>query len=163
MCPHKEEMISLCERGATSNPKRTNEVVDSHFHRNAQLCADTVRSADEDRVFVPGGLQVEHAAESTDLCIRTRATCCADVRLDCLHQRIAGINRDTCLGIGQALRGLGLGGQRPANISVRIYAQSYRAWRTYLWAMSRRKTLPSNDTLATPAYAASKASRSVGA
>jgi hypothetical protein len=69
----------------------------SHVNSNLELRADAVRAADEDRVLVSRGLEIERAAETANLAIGPGSSRGTHERLDYFHEGVAGIDRDTCL------------------------------------------------------------------
>lgn len=138
--------------------------MDPGVHRDPQLRAHTIRPADEHWILIPRRLQVKHTSEPTDLGIRTATTRRPDIRLDVLDERIARVDVDAGLCVGETFRRgrggaqcSGVGGSR---LDSRVGGMNVV---TDLWAMSRLYVFPSKSTLSTAAYAASRASRSVGA
>jgi hypothetical protein len=71
-----------------------------------ELGADAVGGADQDRVLEAGGLQVEQRAEAAQAGIRAGAAGGLGERLDGLDQRLAGIDVDAGIAVGQALLGV---------------------------------------------------------
>src|SRR5690606_31623436 len=95
-----------------------NEIVDAHgnqidAHRvvlvgvdgDLQLGADAVIGGNEHRVLEACGLEVEQAAKAADLSVRTGAARGPHERLDLLDHKVAGIDVDASLRIGQAIMG----------------------------------------------------------
>ncbi len=138
--------IELAGREIVEEEKRLralhDEIVDAHRHevdadrlmiigvdRDLQLGADAVIGGDENRIGEAGGLEVEQAAEAADFAVGAGAARGAHGRLDLLHQKIAGIDIDACVAIGQAvfsrlahadLRWLSSGGILTAHMPVAI-------------------------------------------
>ena len=93
------------------------QVVDAHRHeidadrrmqpaldRDLDFGADAVIGRDQDRIAEAGGLEVKQPAEPADLGIGPRPARGAHQRLDLVDHRIAGIDVDAGLGIGQSVR-----------------------------------------------------------
>ncbi len=78
-------------------------VVAAGFDRELELGADAVVGRDQQRVAIARRLEVEQAAEAAKLRVRARPRGRAGEGTDGLHQRIAGIDRDAGVGIGQGL------------------------------------------------------------
>ena len=76
-------------------------IVDAGVDGDLEFGADAVICRDEDGIGKARGLQVEQAAEAADLAIGARSPRRAHHRLDLFHQRIAGIDVDPCLRIGE--------------------------------------------------------------
>src|SRR5690606_2948080 len=68
-----------------------------------QLGADAVGAADQDRVLEAGGLEVEERAEAAEPAHGAGAVGGARQRLDGLDQRVAGIDVDPGVLVGQAV------------------------------------------------------------
>ena len=75
----------------------------SGLDRELQLGADAVIGRDQQGIGVASRLEIEEAAESPELRIRTRTRRRAGEGTDGLHQRIAGIDRHAGVGIGEGL------------------------------------------------------------
>jgi hypothetical protein len=73
------------------------------FDRDLQLGADAVGGRDQDRVVVARRLQIEERSESAEARIAAGARRGLGERLDRLDQRIAGIDIDPGIAIGQAV------------------------------------------------------------
>ena len=91
-----------------------NKVIDAHcdqinadcvmlvdFNGDFQLCAHAVIGGDQNRVLEIAGGQIEQPPEAAQIALGTGAACCFCQRCDGTHQRIARINVDAGLGIGQ--------------------------------------------------------------
>jgi hypothetical protein len=61
---------------------------------NQKLGTDAVGGGDEQRVRIPGGLEIEQAAEAAKLGIRARPLGCRRQRLDGFDEGVAGIDID---------------------------------------------------------------------
>ena len=72
-----------------------------------ELGADAVGGGDEERVLEAARLEVEQAAEAADAAQEAGACRLGGERADRVHQRIAGIDIDAGVAVGQ--RGLVLG------------------------------------------------------
>ena len=62
---------------------------------NQKLGTDAVGGGDEQRVRIPGGLEIEQAAEAAKLGIRAGPLGCRRQRLDGFDEGVAGIDIDT--------------------------------------------------------------------
>ena len=91
------------------------EVVDAHGDQidadggvapgvdgDAQLGADAVVGGDQDRIAVARRLQVEQAAEAAEAAVRAQAAGRLDERLDGLDERVAGVDVDPGVAVGDA-------------------------------------------------------------
>ncbi len=65
-----------------------------------ELGAHAIVGRDQDRVLEAGPLQVEQRAEAAEIGIRAGPPRCLGERLDGLHQRVAGIDIDAALAVG---------------------------------------------------------------
>ena len=80
--------------------------VDAHavmpvmLDRQLQFGAHAVIGRDQQRIGIAGGLRIEKSAKAADFAIGARPACRLDQRTDCLDEGVAGIDRDTGLGIG---------------------------------------------------------------
>ncbi|MDH6639266.1 UNVERIFIED_ORG: hypothetical protein M2438_004441 [Methylobacterium sp. SuP10 SLI 274] len=90
------------------------DVVDAHRHEvdadrvvasgldgDLHLGADAVIGGDQDRVLEARGLEVEQTAEAADLRIRPRPARGAHQRLDRLDERVARVDVDAGLRVGE--------------------------------------------------------------
>ena len=68
-----------------------------------QLGADAVGGGDQDRVAEAGRLEVEQRAEAAEAAHRAGPVGGAGERLDALDQRVAGLDVDAGVAIGQAV------------------------------------------------------------
>jgi len=78
--------------------------VDVRVNGNFEFGADAIICRDEHGVFISGGFEIEETAEAAKFGVRTGATCRTGERGDGPHQRIAGVDIDTCLCVGIAIR-----------------------------------------------------------
>ena len=76
--------------------------MDAGLDRDPDLGADAVIGGDEDRIDKARGLEVEEAAEAADFGVGAAPAGRAHERLDGLDQRIAGVDVDARVGIGEA-------------------------------------------------------------
>ena len=74
-----------------------------------ELGADAVVGGDQDRVLVAGRLEVEEAAEAAEVGAGPRPARRLHQRLDGLDQRIAGIDVDAGITVGDGCIGVGVG------------------------------------------------------
>ena len=77
-------------------------VDDAGVDRDAKLGADTVGRGDEDRIAVARGLEVEERAEPAEPAHDARPQGAPRGGLDPLDQRVAGVDIDARVGIGEA-------------------------------------------------------------
>lgn len=110
------KVVEEVERLGTLN----NQVVDAHGHeidtdgrvladieRNPQLGSDTVRTGHQNGIPKPGALEVERAAESTDLSVGSGSTGGLDDGLDGVDEGVTVVDRNTCRGVGEGSGGRG--------------------------------------------------------
>ena len=70
-----------------------------------ELGAHAVVGSNQDRVLEAGPLQVEQRAEAAEVGIRAGPPRRLGERLDGLHQRVAGVDVDAALAVGEGRRG----------------------------------------------------------
>lgn len=83
----------------------TDGIVLAAIQRDPELGSDTIRSGDQDGIPEAGALQVERAAESADLAVRSGATGRLDDGFDGVDEGVAVVDRDTGRGVGKARGG----------------------------------------------------------
>ena len=90
--------------------------VQAGVDRDLELGADAVVGGDQDRVLEAGALQIEQRAEAAEVGVRARPAGRAGERLDGADERIAGIDIDPGITVGE--RGAGRGAGRCAGFGV---------------------------------------------
>jgi hypothetical protein len=81
------------------NNKRTHKVVYPHFRGNFELRANAIGGADKHRVLEISGFDIEEGTEPPDLTDGARSAGRTNKRPYELDEGIAGVDRDTCLGV----------------------------------------------------------------